>query len=82
MPQVDQMLSGTKRFQGPILARSVGQLTTSFDWFVATCTARYRRQACARVISPALTAATTAALRRTVHLLVLGVASCRSPEVL
>src|SRR5215468_12359781 len=39
MLQLDQMLSGTKGFQAPILARSVGQLATSFGGFVATCTA-------------------------------------------
>ena len=41
MPQLDQMLSGTKGFQGPIMARSLGQLATSFGGFVATCTAMY-----------------------------------------
>jgi len=41
VPQLDQMLSGTKRFQAPILARSLGQLATSFGGFVATCTAMY-----------------------------------------
>ena len=39
--QMDQMLSGTKGFQTPILARSLGQLATSFGGFVATCTAMY-----------------------------------------
>jgi hypothetical protein len=32
------MFSGTKGFQTPILARSLGQLATSFGGFVATCT--------------------------------------------
>src|SRR5215468_9159355 len=38
---LDQMLSGTKGFQAPILTRSLGQLATSFGGFVATCTAMY-----------------------------------------
>ena len=41
MPQMDQVLSATKVFQTPILARSLGQLATSFGGFVATCTAMY-----------------------------------------
>jgi len=41
MPQMDQILSGTKGFQAPILARSLGQLATSFGGFVASCTAMY-----------------------------------------
>ena len=41
MPQMDQMLSGTKAFQARILACSLGQLATSFGGFVATCTAMY-----------------------------------------
>ena len=41
MPQIDQMVSGTKGFQAPILARSVGQLATSFGGFFATCAAMY-----------------------------------------
>jgi acyl-lipid omega-6 desaturase (Delta-12 desaturase) len=41
MPQMDQMLSGTKAFQTPILACSLGQLTTSFGRFFAGCTAMY-----------------------------------------
>ena len=41
MLQLDQMLSGTKGFQAPILTRSLGQLATSFGGFVATCTAMY-----------------------------------------
>jgi fatty acid desaturase len=38
---MDQMLSGTKGFQLPILARSLGQLATSFGGFVITCTVMY-----------------------------------------
>jgi hypothetical protein len=41
MPQMDQILSGSREFQGPILARSLGQLATSFGGFFATCTAMY-----------------------------------------
>ena len=41
MPQMDQIFSGTKAFQAPILARSLGQLATSFGGFFATCTAMY-----------------------------------------
>jgi acyl-lipid omega-6 desaturase (Delta-12 desaturase) len=41
MPQMDQMLAGTKGFQAAILARSLGQLATSFGGFFATCTAMY-----------------------------------------
>src|SRR3974390_2152442 len=41
MPQMDQILSGTRAFQGPILGRSLGQLATSFGGFFATCTAMY-----------------------------------------
>jgi acyl-lipid omega-6 desaturase (Delta-12 desaturase) len=41
LPQMDQILSGTKAFQAPILARSLGQLATSFGGFFATCTAMY-----------------------------------------
>ena len=41
MPQIDQMVSGTKGFQAPILARSLGQLATSFGGFVVSCTAMY-----------------------------------------
>src|SRR5215510_6597339 len=41
MPQMDEMLSGTKGFQTPILARSLGQLATSFGGFVASCSAMY-----------------------------------------
>ena len=38
---MDQILSGTKAFQTPILARSLGQLATSFGGFFASCTAMY-----------------------------------------
>ena len=41
MPQMDQIFSGTKAFQAPILGRSLGQLATSFGGFFATCTAMY-----------------------------------------
>ena len=41
MPQIDQMVSGTKEFQAPILARSLAQLATSFGGFFATCAAMY-----------------------------------------
>jgi omega-6 fatty acid desaturase (delta-12 desaturase) len=41
MPQLDQILPGTRPFQAPILARSLGQLATSFGGFFATCTAMY-----------------------------------------
>ena len=41
MPQMDQIFSGTKAFQAPILARSLGQLATSFGGFFATCTLMY-----------------------------------------
>jgi hypothetical protein len=41
MPQIDQMVSGTKGFQAPILARSLRQLATSFGGFVVSCTAMY-----------------------------------------
>ena len=41
MSQIDRMVSGTKGFRAPILARSLGQLATSFGGFVATCTAMY-----------------------------------------
>jgi fatty acid desaturase len=38
---MDQIFSGTKAFQTPILARSLGQLATSFGGFFASCTAMY-----------------------------------------
>jgi acyl-lipid omega-6 desaturase (Delta-12 desaturase) len=41
MLQMDQIFSGTKAFHAPILARSLGQLATSFGGFFATCTAMY-----------------------------------------
>src|ERR1700745_2148645 len=41
MPQMDQILSGTRAFQGPILGRSLGQLATSSGGFFVTCTAMY-----------------------------------------
>jgi hypothetical protein len=43
MPQLDQIISGTKPFQAPILARSLGQLATSFGGFFGSCTAMYQR---------------------------------------
>jgi len=39
--QVDQILSTTKAFQAPILARSLAQLATSFGGFFGTCAAMY-----------------------------------------
>src|SRR5438034_8468194 len=41
MRHIDQVFSRTKAFQAPILARSLGQLATSFGGFFATCTAMY-----------------------------------------
>jgi acyl-lipid omega-6 desaturase (Delta-12 desaturase) len=41
MPQLDQIISATKAFQAPILARSLGQLATSFGGFFSTCAAMY-----------------------------------------
>src|SRR5690349_4830906 len=41
MTQMDPILSATKAFQAPILARSLGQLATSVGGFFATCTAMY-----------------------------------------
>jgi acyl-lipid omega-6 desaturase (Delta-12 desaturase) len=41
MPQMNQILSGTKAFQAPILARSLGQLATSFGGFFITCAVMY-----------------------------------------
>jgi omega-6 fatty acid desaturase (delta-12 desaturase) len=38
---MNQMSFGTEGFQTPILARSLGQLATSFGGFVASCTAMY-----------------------------------------
>jgi acyl-lipid omega-6 desaturase (Delta-12 desaturase) len=38
---MDQFLSRTSPFQTPILARSLGQLATSFGGFFATCTVMY-----------------------------------------
>ena len=38
---MDQILSGTKAFQAPILARSLGQLATSLGGFFASCTPMY-----------------------------------------
>jgi omega-6 fatty acid desaturase (delta-12 desaturase) len=38
---MDQLLSRTIPFQTPILARSLGQLATSFGGFFATCTVMY-----------------------------------------
>jgi hypothetical protein len=41
MTQMDPILSATKAFQAPILARSLWQLATSVGGFFATCTAMY-----------------------------------------
>ena len=41
MPQTDQLLSGAKKFQAPILARSLGQMATSFGGFFLSCGAMY-----------------------------------------
>ena len=41
MPQIDQILSRTRACRAPILARSLGQLATSFGGFFATCIAMY-----------------------------------------
>jgi acyl-lipid omega-6 desaturase (Delta-12 desaturase) len=41
VPQADAILSGTKKFQAPILARSLWQLVTSFGGFFVTCGAMY-----------------------------------------
>ena len=41
MPQIDQILSRTRAFRTPILARSLGQLASSFGGFFATCIAMY-----------------------------------------
>ena len=41
MPQTDPLLSGSMAFQAPILKRSLGQLSTSFGGFLATCAAMY-----------------------------------------
>lgn len=46
MPQTDPILSGSTPFQAPNLGRSLGQLSTSFGGFFATCAAMYL---CARV---------------------------------
>ena len=41
MPQVEQILPRTEAFQAPILARSLGQLATSFGGFFVICAAMY-----------------------------------------
>jgi len=41
VPQIDQILSRTRAFRAPILARSLGQLAASFGGFFATCIAMY-----------------------------------------
>ena len=41
MPQLDQILSRSRAFQAPILARSLGQLATSFGGFFVTCAVMY-----------------------------------------
>jgi len=46
MSPADSILSGSTPFQGPILRRSLWQLSTSFGGFFATCAAMYL---CARV---------------------------------
>ena len=40
-PKVEQILAGTEVFQAPILARSLGQLATSFGGFFGICAAMY-----------------------------------------
>ena len=41
MSDLKNILSGIAEFQHPILRRSLGQLTTSFGGFLATCAAMY-----------------------------------------
>src|SRR5579864_8655797 len=41
MVEADQIVSGAKEFQTPILARSLGQLATSFGGFLISCSAMY-----------------------------------------
>jgi hypothetical protein len=41
MEDLKQLFSGTAAFQHPILARSLGQLTTSVGGFLVTCSAMY-----------------------------------------
>ena len=41
MSDPKNVLSGVAAFQYPILRRSLGQLTTSFGGFLATCAAMY-----------------------------------------
>jgi acyl-lipid omega-6 desaturase (Delta-12 desaturase) len=41
MPEVEQILARTEAFQTPILARSLGQLATSFGGFFLICAAMY-----------------------------------------
>ena len=41
MPQLDQILSRSRAFRAPILARSLGQLATSFGGFFVTCAVMY-----------------------------------------
>jgi acyl-lipid omega-6 desaturase (Delta-12 desaturase) len=41
MPQTDPILAESVAFQTPVLARSLGQLLTSFGGFFATCAAMY-----------------------------------------
>jgi omega-6 fatty acid desaturase (delta-12 desaturase) len=41
VPQIDQILSRTRVFRAPILARSLGQLAASFGGFFATSIAMY-----------------------------------------
>jgi len=41
MPQPDLILAASAPFQAPILSRSLGQLSTSFGGFFATCAVMY-----------------------------------------
>src|SRR5205807_4148234 len=41
VPEMEQILARTKAFQAPILARSLGQLATSFGGFFVICAAMY-----------------------------------------
>ena len=41
VPPVEQILARAEAFQAPILARSLGQLATSFGGFFVICAAMY-----------------------------------------
>jgi acyl-lipid omega-6 desaturase (Delta-12 desaturase) len=56
VPQIDQILSKTRAFQAPILARSLGQLATSLGGFSVTCAAMYLTLAVSLWITLALSA--------------------------